>query len=73
MFTLKNVSSMVLNVVRTIGRSRDKDPMPMSDVAFESSLDGNIIDGKYVNNATAASTPTLNGGWRRKSEWPGLN
>jgi hypothetical protein len=48
MFTLKNVSSMVLSVVRIIGRSRDKDPMPMSDVAFESSLDGNIIDGKYV-------------------------
>ena len=39
---------MVLSVVRTIGRSRNKDPMPMSDVAFESSLDGNIIDGKYV-------------------------
>lgn len=48
MFTLKNVSSMVLSVVRIIGRSRDKDPMPMSDVAFESSLDGNIIDGKYI-------------------------
>ena len=39
---------MLLNVVRIIARSRDKDPMPMSDVAFESSLDGNIIDGKYV-------------------------
>jgi hypothetical protein len=38
----------VVEGVRIIARSRDNDLMPMSDVAFESSLDGNIIDGKYV-------------------------